>query len=140
MHEMAFTQAAFQRSLDIGRLLASRCRQDGELYVPPRAICARGHGDDMEWVELSGRGRLIAFSVIHLGTSAMNAAGYNREHPYCAAIIELEEGPRGSALLLGVDALRPETIAIGMAVEAVFPGRGAEAGANASLAFRPAQD
>lgn len=139
MEEAAFTQVVYQRFLNQGRLMASRCRRDNELHVPPRAVCAQGHGDAMEWVELSGRGRLAAFSIIHLGTSAMSAEGYDREHPYCAAIIQLEEGPRVSALLLGVEALRPETIPIGMAVAVVFPEQGEGDGRQARLAFRPVE-
>jgi len=78
----------------------------------------------MEWVELSGRGKLAAFTVIGVGPMPMIDAGYSRDNPYCAGIVEVEEGPRISAQILGVDVAHPEKIKIGTPLTADFVERG----------------
>ncbi len=89
----------------------------------------------MEWVELSGRGKLAAFTSVYIGTSAMIDAGYDRSNPYIAGIVELEEGPRISAQIVGVDSLRPEIEWIGRPVRASFIERGEGDKRRAYLAF-----
>lgn len=51
-----FTAASFQAYMDEGKLMGSRNRETGEVFVPPRPIDPATHGEAMEWVELSGRG------------------------------------------------------------------------------------
>lgn len=115
-----FTATSFQGFLNENRFMGSRCAETGEIFVPPRPVCPHTYSPNMEWVELSGRGRLVAFTAIYIGTSAMVAAGYDRKNPYCTGIVELEEGPRFSALIDGVDATHPETIRIGQPLQAGF--------------------
>ncbi len=133
--ERPFTAASFQIFMNEGKLMGSRNRATGEMFVPPRPIDPRTHGDDMEWVELSGRGKLAAFTSVYIGTSAMIDAGYDRAKPYVAAIIELAEGPRISAQLLGVDGKQPDLAWIGRPVQASFIERGEGEKRRAFLAF-----
>ncbi|HMT21937.1 MAG TPA: OB-fold domain-containing protein, partial [Promineifilum sp.] len=93
------------------------------------------HSDEMEWVELSGRGTLAAFTSVYIGTSAMIDAGYDRARPYVAAIVELAEGPRISAQLLGVDGKQPDIAWIGRPMQASFIERGEGEKRRAELAF-----
>ena len=130
-----FTAASFQAFMNEGKLMGSRNRQTGEVFVPPRPIDPSTHGDGMEWVELSGRGVLAAFTSVYIGTSAMIDAGYDRAKPYVAAIVELEEGPRISAQLLGVDGTAPDIAWIGRPVLASFIERGEAERRRAYLAF-----
>lgn len=139
MSEPSFTKASYNQFLTQHRLMGSRCTNDGSLYLPPRAMCAQDFGTQMEWAEFSGRGKLAAFSIIYIGPSQMIEAGYDRKNPYCAAIIELEEGPKISAQLLDVDVLHPQTIQIGMPVQADYIERGQDAQKQTFLAFRPAE-
>ncbi len=80
-----FTAASFQAYMDEGKLMGSRNRETGEVFVPPRPIDPATHGEAMEWVELSGRGTLAAFTSVYIGTTAMIDAGYEqfaeRFHP-----------------------------------------------------------
>ena len=130
-----FTAASFQTYMNEGKLVGSRNRQTGEVFVPPRPIDPSTHGSDMEWVELSGRGTLAAFTSVYIGTSAMIDAGYDRSKPYVAGIVELEEGPRISAQLLGVDGTAPDIAWIGRPVLASFIERGEAERRRAYLAF-----
>lgn len=133
-----FSRASFYQFLNEGKLMGSRCKH-GSLYVPPRPACPEDINSAMEWVQLSGRGRLAAYSIIYIGLSEMIAAGYDRMNPYCAGVVELEEGPKISAQILDVDVRHPESIRIGLPLEAAFIERGQGDHKQAYLAFRPAR-
>ncbi len=135
MSERPFTAASFQAYMNEGRLMGSRNRETDAVFVPPRPIDPHTHGADMEWIELSGRGKLAAFTSVYIGTTAMIDAGYDRSTPYVAGIVELEEGPRISAQLLGVDGKQPDLAWIGRPVKASFIERGEGGKRGAYLAF-----
>jgi uncharacterized OB-fold protein len=136
MQSQAFTAAAFYEFLAGRRLMGSRCACDGAVYLPPRALCPHCRRAEMQWQEFSGRGKLLTFTVIYIAPSAMLAAGFDRSNPYCVGIVELAEGPRISALLTGVDALRPASIALGSPVALDVQDLGPAGAQKAVLAFR----
>jgi uncharacterized OB-fold protein len=61
--------------------------------------------------------------------------GYDRNNPYCSAVVELDEGVRIGGRLLGVDSKHPEAIRVGTPVKAEFLHQGEDR--EAALAFRP---
>jgi uncharacterized OB-fold protein len=87
-------------------------------------MCPACFGEEMAWEEMSGHGKLVAFTTVHIAPTAMLEAGYDRKNPYCAGIVQLAEGPAISAQILGIDASRPEEIGIGMPVHIAFVQRG----------------
>jgi uncharacterized OB-fold protein len=135
MTEEAFTGAAFRRFLGQGKLMGSQCSACGALHLPPRALCPVCYGETLDWVEMSGHGTLLAYTTIHIGPTAMIAAGYDRHHPYCTGIVQLDEGPAISAQIVGVNADQPETIEIGMPVRVVYLERGSDEEQRVHLAF-----
>ena len=96
-----------------GRLLIQECRSCGHLQFYPRGHCLSCGAGDPSWRVASGCGTLHTFSVIH--RSGM--PGFTEEVPYVFAIVELEEGPRMSTNLVGVDV---EQIVVDMPVQATF--------------------
>jgi uncharacterized OB-fold protein len=124
MKEKPFTIASFDQFLSERKLMASRCTSCGALWLPPRPICLTCKGDEMEWKELEGKGTLVAFTVIGVGPMPMIDAGYGRDNPYCVGIVQVEEGPRIGAQILGVDVAHPENIKIGTPVAVDFVERG----------------
>lgn len=114
--------------------MGSRCGQCGRLYAPPRPICTGCHGTQMTWFEFSGKGKLAAFTCIAIGPAAMIAEGYNRNNPYCSAVIELDEGARVDARLEGIDPKKPEEITVGMPLKVKYVHRGDK---RTYLAFEP---
>jgi uncharacterized OB-fold protein len=106
--------------------------------MPPRALCPACHNEEMAWEEMSGDGKLLAFTSVHIGPTAMIEAGYDRKKPYCTGIVQLAEGPAISAQILGVDASHPEEIAIGTAVRVAFVQRGEGDAQRTILAFEAA--
>lgn len=119
------------------KLLGNRCVACGKTCYPARPICPACHGSALEAVEFSGKGKLAAYSVIYIAPTAMIQAGFDRKNPYCAAVVELEEGPRICAQLVGVDVKQPESIQIGQPVTATFLTRGEGEAARTYLGFQP---
>ena len=125
----------FEQFLREKRLMGSECSSCGSLFLPPRARCNKCQGTGMQWAEMSGKGRLAAFTCIAIGPPSMVEEGYDRNHPYCTGVIELEEGPRMVARIDGVDAQKPETIKIGTSLTMKFLQRTADQ--ETVLAFAP---
>ena len=136
MADQDFTHGAFQKYLSDHRLMGTRCNACGASYLPPRPLCTQCYSIDMEWIDMPEEGRLTAFSTIHIAPTAMIAAGYGRDRPYCAGIVKLQNGLSISAQILGVDASQPETIEIGAPVRADFIERGEGDAKKTFLAFR----
>jgi uncharacterized OB-fold protein len=102
----AFWDAAVQ-----GRLVAQRCAECGRLRHPPRPMCPSCRSLEVEVVDLSGRGTVYSYAILH---HPQNPAF---EYPVLAVLVDLEEGIR---ILSNLADVEPEEIAIGMAVEAFF--------------------
>ena len=124
MSTEAFNSTSFYKFLGEHKLMGCRNSTSGTLYVPPRSYCSKSHTDDMKWEEMSGKGKLVAYTVITVAPTHMLKAGYGFKNPYCTGIVELEEGPRISGQILGVDVAHPEKIEIGTPVQATFIDRG----------------
>ena len=79
--------ADFVKYLKEGEIAATKCKVCGKLYFPPRANCIDCLSSDVEWIRLSGRGRLITYTTAHFAPAGFEA-------PYTLALAELEEGVR----------------------------------------------
>lgn len=115
--------------------MGSRSVATGKIYAPPRPIDPETHSEEMEWVELSGKGTLAAFTAVYIGPTAMIEAGYDRTKPYLTGIVQLDEGPMISAQILGLDAMQPDVNAIGTPLTVSFIERGAGDATRTFLAF-----
>jgi uncharacterized OB-fold protein len=98
-------------------------------------MCPTCYGEEMEWAEMSGEGKLLAFTTVHIAPTAMIEADYDRNNPYCAGIVQLAEGPAISAQILGVDPTRPQEIEIGGPLRVAFVRRGEGEETRTYLAF-----
>ena len=137
MAQREFTSASFYQFLAEKKLMASRCNTCGELYLPPRPLCPKCHGVEMEWQEMSGQGKLVAFTAVTVAPSFMEEEGYGRDNPYLAGVVELEEGPRISANILGLDAREPDKVAVGTPLRVRFIERGEGDSSKTFLGFAP---
>ena len=86
--------ADFVKHLEEGKIMGTKCKKCRKLYFPPRADCADCLSSDVEWVELTGRGKLITYTTAHFAP-----VGFEEEAPYTLALAELDEGPRVFARL-----------------------------------------
>jgi 3-oxo-4,17-pregnadiene-20-carboxyl-CoA hydratase alpha subunit len=98
----------FFEGLAAGRLLIQRCASCGVLRHPPRPACAVCRSLEWDTVVASGRGTVFSFVVVH--HPQVPAFDY----PLPIAVVQLEEGTRLVADLVGVD---PADVVIGMPVE-----------------------
>jgi len=124
MDDMPFTAASFDKFCSEKKLMGSKCKKCGAPSLPPRPLCLKCKSHEIEWTELKGKGKLVAFTVIGVGPPTMIAEGYDRDHPYCSGVVELEEGPRITTQIVGVDVDHPENIKIGTPLTADFLERG----------------
>jgi uncharacterized OB-fold protein len=99
------------------RLLIRQCSACGEFHFMPRYLCPTCWSDKLEWVESKGMGEVHSFTVIRRAPLASFAA----LGPYVVALIELDEGPKMIANVLGDDALSTR---IGDRVQVTFEDRG----------------
>ena len=67
MAERPFSDIFYEQYLHEEKLMSSRCKKCGALYLPPRPICIECHDTNMEWEEIKGQGKLAA--VIAYATS-----------------------------------------------------------------------
>ncbi len=130
-----FTAASFSEYLNEKKLMGSRCPTCNESFLPPRALCPHCFSDELAWTEFSGKATLAAFTAIAIAPTAMIEAGYGRDNPYLAGIVELEEGVKMSAQILGLDASQPETVKIGTPLKVAFVERGEDGAKKFFLAF-----
>lgn len=98
-----------------GDLMLQRDRSTGEYQFYPRGFSLATPGGELEWVKASGRATLHTFGIVH----AAPHPGFADDVPYIAAIVELEEGPKMAANIVGVEP-KPENLEIGMSLTVVF--------------------
>jgi uncharacterized OB-fold protein len=99
------------------RLLIRKCKDCGTLHFMPRHLCPECWSDQLEWVESKGRGSVHSFTVIRRAP----VATFAERTPYVVALIDLDEGPRMIANVVGEGAL---SVAIGDQVDVTFEDRG----------------
>lgn len=95
------------------QLRIQRCAQCGHYQFFPRIYCTKCFSDRIEWVNASGRGRVLSFTIVRRPVSPAFAP----EVPYVVALITLEEGPQMMTNIVGCD---PASVAIDMPVEVTF--------------------
>ncbi len=86
-------------ALEEDKMLGLKCNRCGAYEFPPVYCCNSCSSIDMEWAEISGNGKLLDFV---LPSQLLSKPEFEPLMPYCLGSIELEEGSRFSALVLGV--------------------------------------
>jgi uncharacterized OB-fold protein len=92
-------------------LKLQKCGGCGAFIYYPRPRCPHCLSENLEWRNVSGRGKLYSYTVVRRASSRAFADG-----PYVLAIVELDEGPRMTTNLMA----EPEKIKIGMPVTVAF--------------------
>ncbi|MFT5176027.1 MAG: putative OB-fold protein [Gammaproteobacteria bacterium] len=83
------------------------------LFMPPSPVCPHCLSMELRWQHVSGRGQVSTFVEVHQKWFQAFAA----DLPYNVAQIQLDEGPRLTANLVGV---ANADIRVGMPVQVVF--------------------
>lgn len=106
VYEKPFWDAVQARELRL-----QKCGSCGHVWYPPGPVCTECLADDWTFTLMSGRGRIVTWTVFH------------RQYfpdipvPYLVASIELDEGP----LMIGnVPGLTPENARLELPVQVDF--------------------
>lgn len=103
----------FREIKEKGRFLGTRCEACGLVYVPATMFCERCFAELDQWVEVPGRGEVFTYTVLHRDLDEQPL-----EPPVVLAYVKLEGSTGGLVHYLGE--VEPESVRIGMEVEAVF--------------------
>jgi uncharacterized OB-fold protein len=104
----------YNQALKENRLLGLKCRDCGQITVPPKMVCSHCAGPDLEVVPLKGSGRIRTFTTVFVA-----AEGREAEVPYVIVMVELDEGPWIMGNLGGVD---PKTVSMELVGQKVRMG------------------
>ena len=118
--------AVFWDAATEGRLVAQRCGDCGVLRHPPRPMCPHCHSLNIDVVDLSGRGTIYSYAILH------HPQHPAFDYPVFAVLVDLDEGIRVVSNIVGV---AKDEIRIGMLVEVDFVPT---AGGQKVPVFRPA--
>jgi len=104
----------FVTHLEAGRVSGTRCKGCDRFFFPPRADCRHCLESHVEWVAVTGTGRLLTYSRLHFAP-----VGFEADLPYAIALVDY-----GDFKIFGRLAgdLAEDDIRIGMALK-VVPNR-----------------
>jgi len=96
-------------------LLGNKCGSCNRVFFPPREACPycrRKSIGKMKDLNLSGKGKIVTYSIIHVGPE-----NFEGQVPYPIAIVKLDEGPQITVQIVDCDI---KDVKIGMKVESTF--------------------
>ena len=94
------------------RLEAGKCTSCGRIHFPPRVVCMECGKRSFEMVHLSGKGKVLTYTVIRVPPSE-----FVDEAPYAVGVVELDDGVRLTAQIVDCDF---NDLSIGMPVKVEF--------------------
>ncbi len=97
--------------LEKGKVMASKCKDCGLVFFPPRADCYQCLTSNMEWIEVSGTGKLVSYSKLEFAP-----IGFGDDLPYAIALLDY-----GDYKVFGriADDVPEEEILVGMDMKTV---------------------
>lgn len=98
------------------RLVIQNCTACDRLSFPPRAACdGCGSGSNLEWKEMSGRGKIYNYGVVY----DCPVASLKEDLPFNLAAIMLDEDP-GILMYSHLPGTPPDEVPVGAAVQVIF--------------------
>jgi uncharacterized OB-fold protein len=94
--QLPFTIEQFYKFMGEGRLMAAECEKCGKIHLPPRPICDNCYGQTFKWIQVSGKGKLLTYTVIHVAPPQFQALA-----PYAVGIVQLENGLKLPGMISG---------------------------------------
>jgi len=69
--------------LEKGKISGTKCKTCGKVYFPPRADCCKCMGKEMDWFDVTGKGKLLTFSKLEYAP-----VGFENDVPYSIAVLD----------------------------------------------------
>jgi uncharacterized OB-fold protein len=107
-----FTIEQFYKFHGQQKLMAGKCQKCGKLHLPPRPLCDNCFSQEFEWVKVSGKCKLLTYTVICVAAQQFQALT-----PYAVGIAQLENGLKIPGMIQG---LKQEQLKIGMELTVDF--------------------
>lgn len=95
------------------KLTLKKCSKCGNIDHPPYLYCTNCMADEHEWIEASGKAKLVAYAINEFGVPFP----FWEDLPYVVAMIDLPEGPRMISNIVECDQDKLEN---GMDLEVVW--------------------
>lgn len=95
--------------LEKGKVMGTRCKDCGMMFFPPRADCYKCLAGNMEWFEVSGKGKLVSYSKLEYAPQ-----GFGDDLPYSIALLDYGDYKVFGRIANGVP---EEEIEVGMEME-----------------------
>jgi uncharacterized OB-fold protein len=73
----------FVTYLEDGKVMYTQCKDCGLVFFPPRADCYQCLTSNMEWLEVSGKGKLLSYSKLEYAP-----VGFGDDLPYAIALLD----------------------------------------------------
>lgn len=105
----------FWEAVNEKRLVAQFCKNCGKYQHPPDEVCAKCGQRDLEFLELSGKGKIYSWQIMH-DTRVRLMQEYQ---PFIIAVVECDESP-DVWHLTNLPGSSPGEFTIGDAVEVEF--------------------
>ena len=86
----------FYEGLKQGKVLATKCKECGQVFFPPSVDCPECLIKGLDWVELSSDAEIVTFTHVVIRPTTFQA-----QKPYTVAIGKLKEGVKVLAWLNG---------------------------------------
>ncbi len=86
--------------LDEGKIMGRKCKDCGALEWPPLLGCNTCGSTEMEWVEISGKAKLVQFVM---PSPITRKPEMDFIKPYALGVVELPEGPAVNVMVRGID-------------------------------------
>lgn len=101
----------FWEAANEGRLVLQQCDSCGHYRWTPQILCTNCQAEAFTWAQVSGRGRVYSFTIVHRAPTPGFAI------PYVLATVELDEGPLMLTQIVGCP---PEAVTMEAPVEVAF--------------------
>ena len=99
-----------------GKLVIQNCSACDRLQNPPLPACgACGLGDNLEWKQMSGRGKIYNYCVVY----DCPIASLQEDQPFNLAVIMLDDDP-GIQMYSHLPGTPVDDVPLGAAVEVIF--------------------
>lgn len=110
--EENFTIDQFYKFLMQDKLMAGKCQKCGKIHLPPRPLCDNCYGTQFEWMQVSGKGKLLTYTIIHVAPHQ-----FQNLAPYAIGIVELEDGLKIPGM---IQSIPEEQLKVGMTLHIDF--------------------
>jgi uncharacterized OB-fold protein len=107
-----FTIEQFYKFLSQEKLMTGKCLKCGKIHLPPRPLCDNCYNTQFEWIQISNKGKLLTYTVIHIAPTQ-----FQNITPYAIGILELEHGLKIPGM---IQELPIEQLKIGMPLNVDF--------------------